>query len=454
MVISRRIKSKKISFVKIARLDLNKCERNSYLTPEVLAFIRSNYEYHEAVKTAKDGGSNFVFYSEGGHWNSEVAESFDEFPIRKPDLRTGDVIYLEGDHCNDFNEVVHTLHVNRWRRLIRLIGSSRGMDKIEVFDQLPLAGEIVLPICRLWIAGECPSVDGGGGVFDPVDSIEVDKEEVGVWEEVEVPSEKVEKTKQRKKKLVTCKFRHYYIDDKEFEAVERSKESHARQVAKQETMVLEEKAAYRGGVHVHREGEEEEAEGDHGRNAHKNYRSRKFVDWLVGEFGVDYLSSGSGVLDVAGGKGGVSFELYNRFGVPCTVVDPVVRRTPINKKKRKMLEKSGKDVERGIQFVHEYFNDAFVQDTRYSELFNNSSLVIGMHADEATGWSLFSSPLAHSFIHISFTCHPFSIFLPLYFYQRTNSCPCSQVQKDFRCRSMLCFRCYESPSKATQWERC
>jgi len=44
--------------------------------------------------------------------------------------------------------------------------------------------------------------------------------------------------------------------------------------------------------------------------------------WLLNVFGKAYLSSGSGVLDVAGGKGEVSFELLNLNGVPCTVIDP------------------------------------------------------------------------------------------------------------------------------------
>jgi hypothetical protein len=44
--------------------------------------------------------------------------------------------------------------------------------------------------------------------------------------------------------------------------------------------------------------------------------------WLVNVFGVEYLSSGSGVLDVAGGKGKVSFEMLNLNGIPCTVIDP------------------------------------------------------------------------------------------------------------------------------------
>ena len=39
-------------------------------------------------------------------------------------------------------------------------------------------------------------------------------------------------------------------------------------------------------------------------------------------FGHDQLCRGSGVLDVAGGKGVLAFELLNVHGIPCTVVDP------------------------------------------------------------------------------------------------------------------------------------
>lgn len=47
-----------------------------------------------------------------------------------------------------------------------------------------------------------------------------------------------------------------------------------------------------------------------------------FRRWLVSVFGVEYLCKGSGVLDIAGGKGEVSFELENLNGVPCTIIDP------------------------------------------------------------------------------------------------------------------------------------
>ena len=44
--------------------------------------------------------------------------------------------------------------------------------------------------------------------------------------------------------------------------------------------------------------------------------------WLLDTFGRDALAAGVGVLDVAGGKGALAFELANLNGLPATVLDP------------------------------------------------------------------------------------------------------------------------------------
>ena len=54
----------------------------------------------------------------------------------------------------------------------------------------------------------------------------------------------------------------------------------------------------------------------------KSGKASIFRRWLIDNFGLDLLSSGSGILDVAGGKGEVAFELVNLNRIPTTVVDP------------------------------------------------------------------------------------------------------------------------------------
>jgi ubiquinone/menaquinone biosynthesis C-methylase UbiE len=44
--------------------------------------------------------------------------------------------------------------------------------------------------------------------------------------------------------------------------------------------------------------------------------------WLINTFGEEYLASGSGVLEVAGGKGELAFEFMNLSGINTTVFDP------------------------------------------------------------------------------------------------------------------------------------
>lgn len=69
----------------------------------------------------------------------------------------------------------------------------------------------------------------------------------------------------------------------------------------------------------------------------KNNRAAKFVDYLVAEFGYQQLAASAiGALDVAGGAGGVAFELAARRGIPCTVIDP--RPVKLTAKQTDVLE--------------------------------------------------------------------------------------------------------------------
>ena len=58
------------------------------------------------------------------------------------------------------------------------------------------------------------------------------------------------------------------------------------------------------------------------RNVGNKAKCSVFRRWVLQTFGHAFLCSGAGVLDVAGGKGELAFELLNVSGVPVTVVDP------------------------------------------------------------------------------------------------------------------------------------
>jgi hypothetical protein len=55
----------------------------------------------------------------------------------------------------------------------------------------------------------------------------------------------------------------------------------------------------------------------------KDHRARIFCDWLVDTMGEQQLKSGTGVVDVAGGKGEIPVQLWNLRGIPTTLIDPV-----------------------------------------------------------------------------------------------------------------------------------
>lgn len=75
--------------------------------------------------------------------------------------------------------------------------------------------------------------------------------------------------------------------------------------------------------------------GNHARPANAN-RHQQFVSWLIETYGRERLLSGAGVLDVAGGAGGIAFELAFRRGIPCVVIDP--RPMKLNSRQRRALK--------------------------------------------------------------------------------------------------------------------
>ena len=104
-------------------------------------------------------------------------------------------------------------------------------------------------------------------------------------------------------------------------------------------------------------------------------RAGVFVNFLLSTFGKDVLSSGSGVVDVAGGSGDVAHYLWVRNGVPTTTVDPVPRRNT-SKRRKKEMQRMGRAPS---AYIAEYFNTNF-----NPSLLESASAFVGMHPDEAT----------------------------------------------------------------------
>lgn len=119
--------------------------------------------------------------------------------------------------------------------------------------------------------------------------------------------------------------------------------------------------------------------------ANKSMRASKFANWLRATFGVEVLNSGSGVLDVAGGRGDVSFELFTKQGIRSTLVEPRARK--LNKHQHKFLKKAAKmlKTEAGASAMPELCEQIQTEFTSENwHLFKDCSVVVGMHPDQAT----------------------------------------------------------------------
>ena len=75
--------------------------------------------------------------------------------------------------------------------------------------------------------------------------------------------------------------------------------------------------------------------------AHKTARADLFVEFLLEHFGgAARVGAGAGVLDVAGGRGDVGFELFCKRGIHATLVEPRARK--LNKAQRQFFKKRKK----------------------------------------------------------------------------------------------------------------
>ena len=128
-------------------------------------------------------------------------------------------------------------------------------------------------------------------------------------------------------------------------------------------------------------------------------RHRVFAEWLVKTYGADFLSTGSGVLDVAGGGGALSHALWN-LGIKSCLLDPDPR-CDVNTVPFQVIDEplSGDglqltgvaDNDRNEDDDDEDSNKYSLEDpiptkrrSRIRKLVRSCSIIVGMHPDEAT----------------------------------------------------------------------
>jgi hypothetical protein len=117
----------------------------------------------------------------------------------------------------------------------------------------------------------------------------------------------------------------------------------------------------------------------HGDNKAKSYRAQIFSSWLIEKYGQEFLEGG--VLDIAGGKGRLSIELALKGKIPCTIIDPLVRKhgSKLNPRQAKKIKKVKAP---HPVLISKEFNQNFTDEN--AELLNKSRILIGLHPDEPT----------------------------------------------------------------------
>lgn len=122
------------------------------------------------------------------------------------------------------------------------------------------------------------------------------------------------------------------------------------------------------------------AQWNHGGAAAKRVRATVLATWLIAHFGVDNLARGTGVVDVAGGKGKLAIELALK-SIPCTVVDPAVRKKRLSGRDAKRFRKA--ELEPPAHFAA-LFDAHGPFAAAHRALLEGAACLVGMHPDEAT----------------------------------------------------------------------
>ena len=120
--------------------------------------------------------------------------------------------------------------------------------------------------------------------------------------------------------------------------------------------------------------------------ADRKERHRIFAEWLVTTYGANFLSTGSGVLDVAGGNGALGHELW-KLGVKSTLLDPDPRCDPNSVPFKVITEPlvgDGSDLTEEEIYGDTIHSKGVEQKQQVQQIVRSCSVIAGMHPDEAT----------------------------------------------------------------------
>lgn len=117
----------------------------------------------------------------------------------------------------------------------------------------------------------------------------------------------------------------------------------------------------------------------HGDKKAKALRAKVFTSWLLDTFGADNLKQPGGVLDIAGGKGQLSVELSAMGQIPCTIIDPLLRKRLPPKQIKRVMKARGPTPR---HLAKPFDTQDFLQD--FEQLVEDANCLIGLHPDECT----------------------------------------------------------------------
>jgi len=139
---------------------------------------------------------------------------------------------------------------------------------------------------------------------------------------------------------------------------------------------------------------------------HKDTRASCFAASLVKHFSLDGLKKGTGVIDVAGGSGDLSHELFYRYGIRCSIIDPRGEGVKVTSRRARLFKSRGENVsmipetwravsplatslrdkwstpDGKVAHIKLFFDVNLMHDPVTKNLLEEASAIVGLHPDQ------------------------------------------------------------------------